>query len=214
MSSSGLSKGPADPARRRNVRLGVICATVFVGMIGAAYASVPLYDAFCRATGFGGRVERADVAPTKVLDQTVKVRFDVNVNPALPWTFEAEQRSQTLKIGETGMAFFKVTNTSDKAVTGQAVYNVVPTSVGAYLRKLECFCFTEQTLQPHQTIEFPMVYFIDPGFADDFETKGTSEVTLSYTFYPAAKQAPSAQSAAVPQDKLASGLGGTARAGL
>jgi cytochrome c oxidase assembly protein subunit 11 len=213
MSSNAPSK-PVDPARRRNVRLGVICAAVFVGMIGAAYASVPLYDAFCRATGFGGRVERADVAPTKVLDQTVEVRFDVNVDKALPWVFEAEQRSQTLKIGETGMAFFKVTNTSDKPHTGQAVYNVVPTSVGAYLRKLECFCFTEQTLQPGQTMEFPMVYFIDPGFADDFETKGTKEVTLSYTFFPAVKQAAATSRADASQAKLASGLGGTASTGL
>lgn len=212
--SSRVPSEPSSPERRRNVRLGVICGAVFVGMIGAAYAAVPLYDAFCRATGFGGRVEKADVAPTKVLDQTVDVRFDVNVDKDLPWVFQAEERRQTLRIGATGMAFFKVTNTSDKPQTGQAVYNVVPTSVGAYLRKLECFCFTEQTIQPGQTVEFPMVYFIDPGFADDFETKGTKEVTLSYTFFPVVKQASTSPRADTPQAKLASGLGGTARAGL
>lgn len=180
MSSTDLS----DAARRRNARVALISAAVFVAMVGAAYASVPLYRAFCQLTGFGGTVRRAAAAPDAVLAKTLTVRFDANVR-GLPWTFTTLQTSQEAKIGETKLAFFRVTNNSDRPVTGRAVYNVSPDQAGAYFQKLQCFCFNDQTIGPHQTLDMPVLYFVDPKYADDFETRGQKVVTLSYTFYPA-----------------------------
>lgn len=185
---------PSDPARQRNVRVAVICAVTFFGMIGAAYAAVPLYKAFCQLTGFDGTVRRAEAAPGTVLGKTVTVRFDANVRD-LPWTFEAEQASQAVKIGETKLAFFKVTNHSNKPVTARAVYNIVPEQAGAYFEKLQCFCFSDQTIAPGATLEMPVLYFIDPKYADDINTKGKADVTLSYTFYPAVDVAKQARAA-------------------
>lgn len=198
-----------DRSKHRNLRLGLICGAIFAGMVGAAYASVPLYRAFCQATGFGGVPQRAS-APSKVaLDRTLEIRFDANVRE-LPWRFTADQTSQTVKIGATSLAFFKVTNTSDKPYTGRAVYNVVPEQAGIYFQKLECFCFKSQTLQPGQTIEFPVVYFVDPQYVDDPETKAGPEITLSYTFYPDAK----AEEPKPVEVSTAAPLGGSPRRGL
>lgn len=204
---------PSDPApaqdqSRKNRRLALICTGVFAGMVGLAFASVPLYDAFCRITGFDGTVSRAEAAPTQVIDQTLKIRFDTNVRD-LPWTFRAESVAQDLKIGETGLAFFDVTNNSDKPITGRAVYNVVPESAGPYFRKLECFCFSDQTIGPGETIKFPMIYFVDPEYAQDFETRNKPEITLSYTYYPSSEDAVPVQSAHAPADPVASPLGGS-----
>ena len=183
-----MPNGTSDPRRnphgKRNARLAVICAVTFFGMVGAAYASVPLYRAFCQLTGFDGATVRAQANASTVLRKTVTVRFDANVN-GLPWTFTAEQTQQDVKIGETKLAFFKVTNHSDKPVTARAVYNVVPEQAGAYFQKLQCFCFDNQTIAAGATVEMPVLYFIDPKYADDINTKGKPEVTLSYTFYPA-----------------------------
>jgi cytochrome c oxidase assembly protein subunit 11 len=188
--------GPSEPGRppaksqaRRNRNVAVICAAAFFGMIGAAYAAIPLYRAFCQATGFDGTVSRAKAAPTATLDQTVTVRFDANERD-LPWDFRALQTAQQVKLGETKLAFFKVTNNSDRAVTARAVFNVVPEQAGSYFKKLQCFCFTDQTIQPRQTVEMPVLYFIDPKYAKDFETRGQREITLSYTFFPATDAAP------------------------
>jgi len=180
---------PSDPAPRpdagqkRNAKVALICAAAFFGMVGAAYASVPLYRAFCQLTGFDGTTRKADKASDVVLDRAVTIRFDANVRD-LPWTFETKQTRQDAKIGETKVAFFQVTNNSDKAITGRAVFNVVPEQAGPYFQKLDCFCFSDQTVGPGQTIDMPVLYFIDPKFAQDFETKGKQEVTLSYTFFP------------------------------
>jgi cytochrome c oxidase assembly protein subunit 11 len=194
---------------KRNLTVAIVCATVFGGMVGAAYASVPLYKAFCQLTGYDGTIRRAQSAPGKAIDKTLLVRFDTNVRE-LPWSFSSEQTSQTVKIGETGLAYFKVTNNGDKPITGRAVYNVVPEQAAAYFQKLECFCFSDQTIAPGKTIEFPVVYFVDPKYATDFETRNKGEVTLSYTFYPAVgpKQADASQ------EKAPSALGGKPRAGL
>ena len=172
-----------DPARRRNVRVAIVCGSLFFGMIGAAYASVPLYKAFCQLTGFDGTVRRADAAPDTVLAKTLTVRFDANVRD-LPVIFTAEQTSQTVRIGETKLAFFKVTNNSSKPVMARAIYNVVPEQAGAYFQKLQCFCFEDQVIAAGATLEMPVLYFIDPKYADDPNTKGKPEVTLSYTFFP------------------------------
>lgn len=199
------STGPSDVSRR-NARVALWCALGFAGMVGAAYVSVPLYRAFCQLTGFDGTPRRAEQASARSLDRTLEVRFDANVR-GLPWTFMAQQTSQTLRIGETGLAYFTVTNNSDKPLTGRAVYNVTPELAGAYFRKLECFCFSNQTIPARQTLEFPVVYFVDPKFAEDFNTRGKSEVTLSYTFFPA--EGAEAKAAEAP-----SALGGRPKAGL
>jgi cytochrome c oxidase assembly protein subunit 11 len=166
-----------------------------------AYASVPLYRAFCQLTGFDGTVRKAEAAPDKVLDRKLTIRFDANVRD-LPWTFTPNQVSQELKIGDTGLAFYKVTNNGKTPLTGRASYNVIPESAGLYFQKLECFCFTDQTIAPGATVEFPVVYFVDPKFAEDFETRGAQEVTLSYTFFPSTEK------------KTQAALGGTAGARL
>lgn len=172
---------------RRNARVALICTALFAGMIGAAYASVPLYRAFCQLTGFDGTVRKAEVAPDRILDRKLTIRFDANVRD-LPWDFRADQLSQEVRIGETGLAFFRVTNKGPKALTGRASYNVLPESAGAYFQKLECFCFNDQTIQPGQTVEFPVVYFVDPQYTRDLDTKGGQEVTLSYTFFPSTSE--------------------------
>jgi cytochrome c oxidase assembly protein subunit 11 len=184
MSPSAPSRRPLTPAARRNRNVAVVCAAVFFGMIGAAYAAFPLYRAFCQATGFDGTVSRAKAAPTAVVDRAVTVRFDANLRD-LPWRFTAEQTAQQVRLGETKLAFFKVVNDSDRPVTARAVFNVVPEQAGPYFKKLQCFCFSDQTVGPRQTVEMPVLYFIDPKYAQDFETRGEKEVTLSYTFFPA-----------------------------
>ena len=189
MSSSAPSERPAGASSRRNRKVALICAAGFFGMIGAAYASVPLYRAFCQVTGFDGTVRRAAAAPAVAVDKTVTVRFDANTRD-LPWSFSAGQTTQEVKLGETKLAFFKVVNQSDQAVTAHAVFNVVPEQAGPYFMKLQCFCFTDQTIGPRQTVEMPVLYFIDPKYAEDFETRGKKEVTLSYTFFPATDAGP------------------------
>jgi cytochrome c oxidase assembly protein subunit 11 len=193
-----MSRRPSDkaPGRRlgRNGFVALICGGVIVGMVGAAYASVPLYRVFCQVTGYGGTVRKAQVKPDRVLDETLLIRFDTNVR-GVPWDFTAEQAAQTVKIGETSVATFKVTNRSDKPVTARAVFNVVPEQAAVYFRKLSCFCFSDQTVAPGATVEMPVLYFVDPKYAEDFETKGGKTITLSYTFFPATdvKPAPAKQ---------------------
>lgn len=189
----------SDPRRGRNVRVALICIGVFALMTGAAFAAVPLYRIFCQTTGFAGAIPRASRAPGQVLDQKVTVGFDTNVRD-LPWTFKPEQTSQTINIGATGLAFFTVTNNSDKPLTGRAAYNVAPDQAGYYFRKLQCFCFSDQTIPAHTTMRFPVVYFVEPKFASDPDTKDFTNITLSYTFFPAP----------APATKTAQALGGAA----
>jgi cytochrome c oxidase assembly protein subunit 11 len=212
---------PQELVARRNGKVALICAGAFFGMIGAAYAAVPLYKLFCQATGFDGTVRKAEAKPTRILDRKVTIRFDANIRE-LPWQFQTLQASQDIRIGDTGLAFFKVTNPTDKPQTGRALYNVVPESAGPYFQKLECFCFSSQTIQPHQTVEFPVVYFVDPQFADDPETKGKNEITLSYTFFPAVEEDPAGgdgkgknkKVAAVATPRIVEPLGGAPSRGL
>ncbi|WP_426040824.1 cytochrome c oxidase assembly protein [Brevundimonas sp. TWP2-3-4b1] len=163
--------------------IALLCAGVVVTMTGAAFAAVPLYRMFCQVTGFNGTTMKADKAPTETLDREVTIRFDTNVR-GLPMVFKAEQVTQRVKIGETGIAYFDVTNTSDKPILARASYNVVPEQTGAYFQKLECFCFDDQTIAAGETRQFPMQYFIAPEMVDDREVAGVNEITLSYTFYP------------------------------
>ena len=191
---SSEPKPPETKPRRRLSRNGqvvAICGVVFVAMVGAAYAAIPFYRAFCQATGYGGTIRKAEVAPTRVLDSSLLIRFDTNVR-GLPWDFTAEQTDQMVKIGETKVAVFKVTNHADHPVTARAVFNVSPDQAGVYFRKLSCFCFSDQTVAAGATVEMPVLYFVDPKYADDFETKNGKVVTLSYTFYPATDVKPPA----------------------
>lgn len=204
---------PQEQIARRNGKVALICAAAFFGMVGAAYAAVPLYKLFCQATGFDGTVRKAVAKPTRVLDRKVTIRFDANIRD-LPWRFQTLQASQDVRIGDTGLAFFKVTNPTDKPQTGRALYNVVPESAGPYFQKLECFCFSNQTIQPHQTVEFPVVYFVDPQFADDPETKGKNEITLSYTFFPAVDDGKTKKVAASAPPRIVEPLGGAPSRGL
>jgi cytochrome c oxidase assembly protein subunit 11 len=178
-----LPSAEARPAIGRNGRIALICGAVFVLMVGLAFAAVPFYRAFCQATGFNGAVRRASFAPGATA-QTVTVRFDANVN-GVAWRFAPVQASQTVRLGAATLAFFRATNTSDKPITGRALFNVVPEAAGQYFNKLECFCFRNQTLAPGQTAEFPVVYYVDPRYAKDRDTRYQSEITLSYTFFPA-----------------------------
>ena len=207
MSLTPISSETQGLADRRNGRVALYCVALLVLMTAAGYAAVPLYRMFCQATGFNGTVSRVVKAPTAApLNRTLDVSFDTNVR-GLPWVFKAEQTSQTLKIGATGLAFFTVTNTADHPVTGHSAYNVVPEQAGAYVHKLQCFCFKDQTIPAHATMRFPVIYFIDTQYASDPDTKGYSDVTLSYTFFPADN--PASKSA-----KSDPALGGTTRAGL
>lgn len=179
------SPPPSKPGLNKNAKVAIVCGVIFVAMTGAAFAAVPFYHAFCEATGFDGTVSsKAALNTGKILDRTVSVRFDGNVHD-MPWTFGPEQQTETVRIGESKLAYFKATNNSDKPITGRALFNVVPETAAGHFHKVQCFCFDNQTIQPGQTVEFPVVYFVDDGFATDPETKPVGEITLSYTFYQA-----------------------------
>jgi cytochrome c oxidase assembly protein subunit 11 len=168
---------------RSNTKTALIMAVICAAMLGLAFAAVPLYRIFCEATGFAGTTQRADRAPGAVAGQ-VKVQFDSNVHPGLPWEFRPEQVSVNVAPGAQTKIFYYAHNLSARAITGQAVYNVSPDRVGKYFKKIECFCFTEQTLQPGQKVDMPVIFFVDPKIAEDPDTKDVHEITLSYTFYP------------------------------
>ena len=180
-------------SRRSRRATALALGAVAVAMTGAAFAAVPLYKAFCQATGFGGAIPRASAAPGQVTGRALVVNFDTNVR-GIPWTFTAEQQRQTIRLGAPSVAYFKVTNNSDQPITGRAAYNVDPELAGAHVRKLHCFCFDAQTLQPHQTAEFPVVYFVEPSFATDANTKDYGDITLSYTFVQVAPEPARARS--------------------
>ena len=157
--------------------------SVVVVMGGLAWASVPFYDWFCRVTGFGGVTQTADTGADQVLDQTIKVRFDASKERGMPWEFKPMQREMELRIGETGLAFYEAYNPTDKPVAGQAAYNVAPFSAGGYFTKIDCFCFTEQVLQPGERVQMPVTFYVDPEIVQDREAKYVHQITLSYTFY-------------------------------
>lgn len=168
-------------------------------MLGLSYASVPFYDWFCRVTGFGGTTQVATGrAPHEVLDQTVTVRFDASTARGMPWDFKPAETTQTLRIGETGLAFYRAHNPSDRTVTGTASFNVSPFSVGGYFVKIDCFCFEEQTLRPGETVMMPVTFYVDPAIVDDRETRQVHTITLSYTFHETEPDEQAALDRAVP----------------
>nr|WP_321458231.1 cytochrome c oxidase assembly protein [uncultured Cohaesibacter sp.] len=178
---------PADNARA-NLRLayGLVA---FVGvMVGMAYAAVPLYSLFCQVTGYGGTTKSASAAPSEAIARKMTVRFDANVSGGLNWTFRPETKPVTLKVGETGEASYQVVNTGLASSAGTATFNVTPQAAGAYFNKLECFCFTEQTVAAGETSHMPVIFFIDPEIDNDPDLRFIDTITLSYTFFPLEKE--------------------------
>ena len=175
----------------RDAVVASICGFVVVLMVGASYAAVPFYNWFCRATGFNGTTQVATSAPSDApLERKITVRFDANVAPGLPWKFQPEQNEIEVRIGEVVTVFYTVTNQAARTTAALAAYNVAPLTVGAYFQKINCFCFTEQTMGPGEKREMPVVFYVDPQLAKDSENDGLNSITLSYTFYPVRDSAP------------------------
>lgn len=168
----------------KNKKTALFASLAVAGMVAMSFAAVPAYKAFCQVTGWGGTTQRAETEAGRTLARTVTVRFDATVGQGLSWRFKPEQVSQTLHIGETGLAFYEAENLTDKPITGRATFNVSPAKAGIYFRKIECFCFTEQTLQPGEKVSMPVTYFIDPGLDDDKNLDDVQTITLAYTFFP------------------------------
>ena len=199
------SKSEDRSARRRLTRdalVASICGLVVVMMVGAAYAAVPFYNWFCRTTGFNGTTQVATAAPSGApLERKVAVRFDSNVAGGLPWKFEPEQTEIEINIGQVVTVYYTVTNESARTTTGQAAYNVAPLTVGAYFQKLNCFCFTEQTMAPGEKRQMAVVFYVDKSIADDHENDGLNTITLSYTFYPVREPAAKPLAAGEPDKR-------------
>jgi len=171
---------PSDRAKRWTA---LAAATLVVGMVGLSFAAVPLYDLFCRVTGYGGTTQEAAAPSERIVDRTLTIRFDASVNGDLPWAFGPVKRAVSLRAGENGLAFYQARNRADVPVTGTATFNVTPQKAGIYFTKVDCFCFTEQRLGPGETAELPVAFYVDPEIADDPEMDDVNTITLSYTFF-------------------------------
>jgi cytochrome c oxidase assembly protein subunit 11 len=181
-------------AASRNRRTVMACSAAVLAMTGLSFAAVPLYDLFCKVTGFAGTPMVGTAATGKTSDRIVSVAFDANVAPALGWRFEAERTQIKAQVGVTQTVFYKITNTSSRPMTGIATYNVQPNQSGAYFVKIQCFCFTETTLQPGETLEAPVVFYIDPEIELNRELASLKSITLSYTYFPSKNGQPVAES--------------------
>jgi cytochrome c oxidase assembly protein subunit 11 len=168
---------------RRDVLIAACCGALAAGMVGASFAAIPFYNWFCRTTGFAGTTQVSRVAPQHMLARTLTIRFDSNVTPGLPWKFVPEQNEIKLHIGEVATVHYKVINEAARTITAQASYNVSPPTVGAYFNKINCFCFTQQTMKPGETREMTVVFYVDPSIVKDPDQDVLNTITLSYTFY-------------------------------
>jgi cytochrome c oxidase assembly protein subunit 11 len=178
---------------RSNRKVAIACVAMFASMVGAAYASVPLYRLFCQVTGYGGTTQRVEQMSDTILDRTINVRFDANTSGSLPWDFKPKQRQVTLRIGETRQISYEGRNVATLPTSGRATFNVTPERAGAYFNKVQCFCFTDTTLQPGEDMDMPVVFFVDPEIVSDPDLKDIRTITLSYTFFPIEKPGPVAQ---------------------
>ncbi len=181
MSTQDPRKSGKSP---RDLLVAFACGGFVAVMVGASYAAVPLYSWFCRTTGFGGTTQIAKSIPAEVAGRTVTVRFDSNIAPGLPWSFEPERRTIDVHLGEVVTVYYAVTNESARVTTGQAGFNVTPPTVGIYFEKINCFCFTQQTMKPGEKRDMAVVFYVDPKLAKDSEQDTLRNITLSYTFYP------------------------------
>ena len=170
---------PRDPNARMAVKLAGIAAV----MVSLSFAAVPFYDWFCRVTGYGGTTNVAETASDEILDRTVTIRFDSNVEPGMPWEFKPVERQVTLRIGETGLAFYEAYNPTDRTVAGTASYNVAPDAAGYYFTKIDCFCFEQQVLAPGERVVMPVSFYVDPEMVTSRDASKVKHITLSYTFY-------------------------------
>jgi len=177
-------------ARRGKALTVVLATSLIAGSLALTAAAVPLYRLFCQVTGYGGTTQVAEALPATPLDQTIKVRFNADVDPALPWSFRPAQREVEVRLGEQNLAYFHARNRSDRAIVGQAVYNVTPFKAGSYFDKIACFCFDEQVLQPGEEVDMPVSFFVDPAIATDPNTRDVTTITLSYTFFMVEDAAP------------------------
>ena len=168
---------------RRDMIVAASCGVLVAVMIGASFAAVPFYNWFCKTTGFAGTTQVSEKAPDQILGRTLIIRFDSNVAPGLPWTFVPEQNEIKVRIGEVATVHYKVINEAARTVTAQASYNVSPPTIGGYFNKINCFCFTEQTMKPGETREMTVVFYVDPSIAKDHDQDDLNTITLSYTFY-------------------------------
>jgi cytochrome c oxidase assembly protein subunit 11 len=194
---------PAPRSRDRSMRLTALsCVGIVAGMVGLAYASVPLYALFCKVTGFDGTPRIASANTAQATDRVVAVRFDSNVAPGLNWQFAPEVPEVKVRLGETTTVLYKVTNTGDRTTTGIATYNIQPDLAGSYFTKLECFCFTEQTLRPGEVLESAVVFYVDPRLVEDPDVKDVGSLTLSYTYFPS-KGGKALAQAATPRNEPA-----------
>ena len=173
-----------DRNGRANKRLGVALVGIAAAMIGAAYASVPLYQLFCQVTGYGGTTQVAESAPVTVGERVFKIRFNADVDPSLNWAFQPVEREMTVKVGESGLAFFHARNLSGRTTVGTATFNVTPLKAGQYFNKVQCFCFTEQQLAAGAEADMPVSFFVDPAIDEDPNLQEVKTITLSYTFFP------------------------------
>jgi cytochrome c oxidase assembly protein subunit 11 len=174
---------PATAPRRRNGLIVVVLAGVVAGMVGLSFAAVPLYRIFCQVTGYGGTTQRAEAAPEGATDRVMRIRFNADVNQDIPWVFKPVQRELTVRVGETTLALYRAENRSGRTVSGTATFNVTPLKAGPYFDKIDCFCFTSQTLGPGETADMPVSFFVDPAIADDRNLDEVRTITLSYTFF-------------------------------
>lgn len=181
---------------RRNKFVAFAAVGLVAGMVGMSYAAVPLYKLFCQVTGFGGTTQRADAAPAEILDRDVTVRFNADLGQGLGWKFQPLQRDITVKVGEEALIYYRATNVSDKPLVGMATFNVTPDKTGQYFNKIACFCFTEQRLEPGQSIDMPVSFFVDPRIAQDRNLDDITNIALSYTFFPVDKPEPRTTAAA------------------
>jgi cytochrome c oxidase assembly protein subunit 11 len=179
-----MASAPHTHVGRRDLLVAAACGACVALMVGASYAAVPLYNWFCRVTGFNGTTQVATSLPSGVLDRKITVRFDANTGPGLPWRFEPEVNSIEVRLGEVVTVNYRVVNQAAREVTASAAYNVAPLNLGAFFQKINCFCFTEQTLKAGEKRELPVVFYIDPALAKDVDGVGANSITLSYTFYP------------------------------
>jgi cytochrome c oxidase assembly protein subunit 11 len=193
------------PKLQGTARTGALLGTMVVALAGTTvFVIPPFYDWFCRVTGYGGTTQVADAAPDTILDQTVKIRFDASVDAGMPWEFKPVVRTMDVRLGETGMAFYEAHNPTDRVIAGTANFNVFPDTTGGYFNKIACFCFEQQILQPGETVQMPVTFFVDPAMIDDPDAAFVREITLSYTFHEtplpdeqAALNSPAADAAAV-----------------
>ena len=180
---------PPEELTRKNARTGLMVVLVVVVMVGVSFASVPLYDLFCRVTGFGGTTQTAETLPNQVIDREITIQFNADTNRDLPWDFVPEERSIKVKLGQRGLTAYIARNRQQHPTVGTALYNVTPLKAGKYFHKIQCFCFDEQVLAPNEEVSMPVLFYVDPALNDDPNMNDVHTITLSYSFFPAASKA-------------------------